>query len=63
MRRCERLLERSEGLPAAEDEKTCEAADERADDFRIAGWEGRGVDDADEDEGRGEDEEEGADVV
>lgn len=63
MGRRKRLLQRGKCLPEGEDNKACEAADEGADDLWIAGREGSGVDDADEDEDSRKDEEQGTDIV
>lgn len=59
----EGLFEGRECLPEGKGDHGCEAGDERADDSLVRRVEGRGVDDAREDERRSEDEEHCADVV
>jgi hypothetical protein len=63
MRRSKRLLKRRKCLPQSESDKTPKTAHKCANNLRVIGGERSGVDDADEDEGCGEDEENGTDVV
>lgn len=59
----ERLLERCKGLPHAKEDEATEAGAQRADDNRARRGHGGGIDDANEDESRGQDEEDGADII
>lgn len=63
MWRRKRLLEWRERLPQREGNEASEAADKRADDFGIVRGQCCSVDDADKDEGRSENKEDGADIV